>query len=118
MNYIKYRNVPFSNLADIKTVLLSAENTCIVDSVNVCNMTNENISMNIELVRLANGEEIRSRMINHELIAGNKSLNVFHSIYTHLENLDSLICFSDGYSQVFDCSICYRELIEDSVTDV
>lgn len=113
MNFVNYKTSLFSGLSDNKEVLISAENVSIINAVNICNKTDQNIGINLQLVRL-NFEEQNCFLVNNKLIAGNESLNLLFpgGIFLQLENLDSLLCFSNAYDQTFDCVICYQELLE------
>ena len=113
MNFVNYKTSLFTGLSDNKEVLISAENTLIINGINICNKTNENIGINLELVRLGLKEQ-RNFIVNNKLITGNESLNLMFpgGIFLQLEDLDSLLCFSNAYDQVFDCTICYQELVE------
>ena len=113
MNFVNYKTSLFTSLSSNEKVLISAKNTLIINGVNICNKTDQHIGINLELERLGS-EKQNCFLINNKLIAGNESLNLLFpgGIFLQLENLDGLLCFSNAYDQVFDCTICYQELVE------
>lgn len=114
MNFIGYKTIPFNNLADSKTILLSAEKTLFLNGVNICNRTNDNIRINLKLVRLLSDPTIENFIVNNVLLQPNQSCNLLSlgSLQIFLEDGDNLLCFSNGYNENFDCTLCYTELNE------
>ncbi len=117
MNFVEYKSLIFANLADQKTVLLSLEKTIFLNSVNICNTSEDNIRINLQIVRLLEDPTQENFLIKNVLIQPNESLNLISlgGLEVFLKNGDNLLCFSNGYSQVFDCTICYTELNENIV---
>lgn len=113
--FISYPSQLFSNLADQKTVLLTAEKTTFLYGVNITNRTNDYINMNLQVVRLLSTPEITTYCVNDRQILPKQSLNLLDegSLSIFLQDGDSLVCFSNGYSQLYDCNLSYGELTED-----
>lgn len=109
MNFISYETLLFTNLADEKTAILSPEKTCRLDGVNVSNATSANIRINLQIIRLLTTPIVESYLIRNVLIQPNQSLNLLSlgKLEVFLENGDNLLCFSNGYTELFDCTICY-----------
>ena len=114
MNFISYETLLFSKLADEKTAILSAEKTCYLNGVNISNATNANIRINLQIIRLLVTPVVESYLVKNLLIQPNQSLNLMSlgNLKVFLENGDNLLCFSNGYTELFDCTICYSILNE------
>lgn len=113
MNFVEYDSLIFSNLADQKVALLSAENTVFLNAVNVCNTTIEDIRVNLKTVRLLS-DPIENFNVHNVLIKPNQSCNLvsLFGLEIFLRDGDSILCFSGGYTQQFDCTVCYTKFNE------
>jgi|TARA_R110000744_G_scaffold94223_2_gene181937 hypothetical protein len=114
MNFIEYESLIFANLADQKTVLLSVEKSTFLNAVNICNTSETNIRINLQIVRLLENPKQENFLVKNVLIQPNESHNLMSlgNLEVFLKDGDNLLCFSNGYSQLFDCTICYTELNE------
>ena len=114
MHFTSYESLIFANLADQKTVLLSVEKPTFLNAVNICNTSEENIRINIQIVRLLSDPKQKSFLVRNVLIQPNESHNLIAlgNLEVFLKDGDNVLCFSNGYSQLFDCTICYTELNE------
>ncbi len=111
MNFIDYKTLPFNNLSDSTEVLLSAEMSTWVNAVNICNLSDDNIRLNLQFVRSLNVDEPTYTPIRQNvLIQKNESLDLIKDLKIQLENGDNLLCFSNGYNEKFSCLLCYTEL--------
>jgi hypothetical protein len=110
MDFITYNSLLFNNLADQEAALFTATTPVLLDAVNVCNITESNIRINLMLRRSA----VDNFLIYNTLIPPNESFNLLSlgKLKVFLGVSDSLLCFSKGYSQLFDCTICYTALNE------
>lgn len=114
MKFVDYQSLIFSNLADQKTVLLSVEKLTFLNAVNICNTSEENIRINLQIVRLLSSPKQENFLVKNVLIQPNESHNLISlgNLEVFLKDGDNLLCFSNGYSHLFDCTICYTELNE------
>ena len=114
MNFISYQTLLYEGLAELATPILSPEKTCFLNGVNICNLTNSNIRINLKIVRLLSNPIKENYIIKNVLIQPNESKNLVSlgNLEIFLEDGDSLMCFSNGYSEKFDCTICYTVLNE------
>lgn len=114
MNFVEYDSLIFANLADQKVVLLSAENTVFLNAVNICNTSLEDLRINLKTVRLLDSPSVENFNVHNVLIKPNQSCNLvsLFGLEIFLRDGDSLLCFSGGYTQVFDCTVCYTKLNE------
>lgn len=114
MHCIKYRSPRFSNISDEKLDMYIAPTLAYLKSVNVTNKTNENISINLKLTNTYADRPLDYYVISGRIIKPNTSENILAEggIYEVLQTGEMLQCFSDGYSQVFDCSFYVEELLE------
>jgi len=114
MQFINYQSLIFAGLADQKTVLLSVEKPTFLNAVNICNTSSDNIRINLQIVRLLISPKQENFLVRNVLIQPNESNNLISlgNLEVFLKDGDNILCFSDGYSQQFDCTICYTELNE------
>jgi hypothetical protein len=114
MNFVSYETLLYAALKNLKTPILSLEKTCFLNAVNICNVTNTNIRINLKIIRLLANPTVENYIVKDVLIQPNESKNLLSlgNLEIFLENGDSLLCFSNGYSEIFDCTICYSLLNE------
>jgi hypothetical protein len=118
--FVDYDNVIFPNLSNAKTTLIAAgSNVLWVNSIVVCNRSKQPIRFNLQQVK-SSAETSEVFLINEFEIAPLKSVDVLGELGLTL-NLkfsvipgvsDSLVCFSNGSTQVFDCTVIYSKLNE------
>ena len=111
MHFLNYKTLIFTNLADQKTILLNVEKSVFLNAVNICNVSEENIRINLQIVRNINNEKQENYLVKNVLLQPNESHNLMSlgSLEVFLQKEDNILCFSNGYSQIFDCTICYTE---------
>jgi len=114
MNFVNYESLLFANLADQKTALLSAEKPIFLNAVNICNVSSVNIRINLQLVRLLASPVIENFLVHNVLVQPNESINLISlgRLEVFLKDGDNLLCFSNGYTELFDCTVCYTTLNE------
>lgn len=120
MNFIDYINVPFANLAKTPTTILSATSSVlVVGSIVVCNRTGQTMRFNLKKLR---SQEVPVEIFHlneleikpYKTIDAIKELgvNIFLRYQKTPAISDSLICFSNGSGQNFDCEVNYTSLKE------
>lgn len=126
--FVKYPNAIFSNLSKEPTTLLAATtNTLWVNSIIICNRSSQSIRFNLKLVKEQDILE-EGFLINELPIDPFQSINaleflakdstsfqggVLHLEYSTTPSIsDSLVCFSNGATQIFDCTVNYTKLNE------
>lgn len=117
MNFITYDNLIFSKLSESETILLTAEKSTWIESVSICNLSEDptGIRLNLKLNKLLNVVKPKEVFrVRHLLIDKNQSkdLIIYLGNKLFLNNGDSLIIFSEGYKQIFDCTVDFYELNE------
>lgn len=114
MNFVEYESLVFEGLADQKVVLLSVENATFLNAVNICNISLEDIRVNLKTVRLLATPSVENFNVHNVLIKPNQSCNLISmfGLEIFLRDGDSILCFSGGYTQLFDCTVCYTKLNE------
>lgn len=119
-NFINYLNNKFSKLAKEPTTIITANsNNVWVNSIIICNRGNQNIRFNLKLLDSKESPE-EAFLINELSIDAFSSIDVLKAcdltIYLQHSLLpifsDSLVCFSNGSTQVFDCTVNYAQLTE------
>lgn len=126
--FIDYPNKVFSNLSKDSTTLIETNsNSLWINSIIVCNKGNQTIRFNLKLVKTQD-TPAESFLINELPIAPFKSINaleflekdstsfkggVLHLEYSATPSIsDSLVCFSNGATQIFDCTVNFTRLNE------
>lgn len=120
MVFVDYLSSPFANLANNKQMILSAtSNVLVVNSIIVCNLGGQNIRFNLKKVR-SQITPVEIYYLNELEIKAYQTIDVIKelgfNIFLQYQPLpaisDSLVCFSNGLNQKFDCEVCYSSLNE------
>ena len=120
MNFVDYETSPFANLANTPQTILSATtNVLVVNSIIVCNRTGRSLRFNLKKLR-AQDTPVEIFHLNELEIKPYKTidaieelgLNIFLQYQQTPAIGDSLICFSNGLNQTFDCEVLYSKLNE------
>lgn len=119
VDYLYNRFVNIAPLVDAPQTILTADtNVLIVNSIIVCNYGEQDIRFNLKKVGstidnfLTYNLEIKSYKTDQ---SDSRKLNTIDVIalvgmQIFLEIGDSLICYSNGYTQKFDCEVSYTKL--------
>ena len=120
MIFVDYLSAPFAKLANNKQTILSAtSNVLVVNSIIVCNLGGQNIRFNLQKVR-GQATPIEIYYLNELEIKAYQTIDVIKELgfnvflqYQQTPTIsDSLVCFSKGLNQKFDCEVCYSKLNE------
>ena len=123
MNFIKPIRLLFNNLSDSKTAIFSAEGNVVIKSIRCCNKSGRNIRLNLQVIALLE-DPVQEAFIQEKLlILPNQTTDLLAIIYGNASEVvehrlfdgDSLICYSDGYDDKFDCIITGYEEVESIV---
>lgn len=120
MNFVDYLTIPFSNLANNKQVILSAtSNVLVVNNIIVCNRTGQSIRFNLKklrsqdtLVEIFHLNELEIKPYKTIDAIEELGFNIFLTFQQTPAISDSLVCFSNGLNQKFDCEVNYSSLKE------
>jgi len=118
--FVDYPSNPFANIIDIPTTILTTDTHPLqVNGLIVCNRVAQTIRFNLKKVR-AQLSPVEIYYINEFEIKAYETVDVVARLglqiflrYMTTPNpiiSDSLICFSNGYQQRFDCEISYTRL--------
>lgn len=118
MNFIKYDKLVFSKLSLLETVLITAEKPTWVECISVCNLSDDNtgIRVNLKIIKLLDLMKPKEAFkIKNLLIIKNQTKNLVSYLENKifLNNGDSLLISSNGYKELFDCVVDFYELNED-----
>lgn len=112
----------FTGLANTpQTIVTANPNVLVVNSVIVCNLGAETIRFNLQKTRTQSPsspitvsyiKEYQIMPYNTVDVAAEFGLEIFLTYSATPSVSDSLICFSNGYTQKFDCEITYTTLTE------
>ncbi len=116
--FVDYLSKRFSGLKDVPTTVLTANtHPIIVLSFRITNKTAYKILINLKNIRNDNGTTTTYED-NQFVIEPYKRIdlvkecgNEFHLEYKNSPNIsESLVVYSNGYTQIFDCNISYITL--------
>lgn len=120
MNFIRPIRLLFNNLRDAKTVLFSSEGNVVIKSIRCCNKSGRNIRLNLQAKALLENPIQEAFIAENLLILPNQTTDLLAIIYGNSSEVvehrlldgDSLVCYSDGYDNKFDCIISGYEEVE------
>ena len=110
----------FEYVSDTKTVLFSAEMDTIISSIRCTNITDSNIRITLEDIRLLKHHVEKGYICYKLLVLPNQTIDLLmvtkgtdSEIVEHtMLDGDSLVCYSESYSESFSCIITGYELLE------
>lgn len=123
MNFIRPIRLLFRNLSDSKTALFSSEGNVVIKSIRCCNRSGRNIRLNLEVIALLEDPIQQAFLQEKVLLLPNQTTDLLAMIYGNTAEVvehrlldgDSLICYADGYDDIFDCTITGYEEVESIV---
>lgn len=118
--FVDYSSNVFANIANGPTAILSADaNVLVLNSIIICNRGPDSIRFNLQKARDAEGgvtifyiNEFEIKPYNTVDVIAEFGLQIFLQYSLTPSVSDSLICFSNGYTQKFDCEVNYTILNE------
>jgi len=119
MNFIKPIRLLFNNLTDSKTAIFSSEGNVVIKSIRCCNRSGVSIRLNLQVVALLEHPVQEAYIAENLLILPNQSTDLLSISYGSSSEVvehrmfdgDSLVCYSNGFSEKFDCIIIgYEEV--------
>lgn len=124
--FVDYLSSPFADVSETPTTILEASaHSLLVNGLIVCNTGAQDIVFGLRKLR-TQALPIEISYVNRFTIKAYETVDIISRIglqvileYSTAETpniVDSLICFSDGYSQIFDCEISYTKLNETPIT--
>lgn len=126
-DFIEYSTSVFSTLNSTRTIIIKADkNTCYVNSLIICNTSNNTITINLTKVIFKDGEQDVFLIKNFELPSASGSnlstvdiikqfgLEIFLPVFVTEEKIipTALRIYSGGINQNFDCTVDYSILTE------
>jgi hypothetical protein len=122
--FVDYPVNPFSGLKETPTIILATGDDqnihpLQVNSINICNRGNQTIRFNLQRERTGD-VSITTFLINQFEIKAYETVDVIarlglqifleYSVTPNPVINDALVCFSNGYTQIFDCEVNYTRL--------
>ena len=120
MQFIDYVPALFAGVNKTPTTLITTDShTLIINSLIVCNRGRTDMRFNLKKIRTGNSpigifyiNEFEIKAYDTVDIVKEKGLNIFLQYSQTPSISDSLVCFSNGLSQKFDCEVNYTALKE------
>tara|TARA_R110000868_G_scaffold146158_1_gene366864 strand:- start:583 stop:966 length:384 start_codon:yes stop_codon:yes gene_type:complete len=118
--FVNYPSNPFANITNVPTTILIADtNPLQINGLIVCNRVGQPIRFNLKKIRTQTSP-VEIFYVNELPIGPYETVDVVAKIglqifleYSTTPNpliSDSLICFTNGYTQICDCEISYTRL--------
>lgn len=120
--FVDWLDISFRELSNKKVTVLTADiHTLRVTGINISNQGEQDIRLNLKKVSIqipaSNSTDIF--LLSDFEIKGRSSVNLVDIIgeqtlrFSMAPNIiENLICFSNGYTQKYDCDISYMQLNE------
>jgi hypothetical protein len=110
----------FESISNTKTVLIGAEKQTIITSLRCTNITDSNIRITVEDIRLLKNPIEKGYICYNLLLSPNQTIDLLmitkgnsSEISEHLlMDGDNLVCYSSSYGEVFSCILTGYELLE------
>ena len=120
MQFIDYLSALFTEINKTPTTLITTDShTLVINSLIVCNRGRAPIRFYLKKVRTGSSpteifyiNEFEIKAYDTVDIVKEKGLNIFLQYSQTPSVSDSLVCFSNGLSQKFDCELNYAQLKE------
>jgi len=118
--FVDYPSNPFASVSETPTTILVADaNTLLVNGLIVCNRGVQDIRFNLKKIR-TQISPVEIYYINEFEIEGHETvdviarlgLQIFLEYSANPSVVDSLECFTNGYTQIVDLDISYTRLNE------
>lgn len=124
--FVERKPLLFSNLSNSKEIIFSAEKPAIIKHIVICNRVNIEIRINLEMV-VPLSNPLQRAFLQTQIRVGkfgsrdlcvlepnvdNINVGSTHKIDIPMVDACNLICYSNGVSEKFDCSIFYSEMNE------
>ena len=116
--FVDYPSNPFASVSETPTTILEADaHPLLVNGLIVCNRGVQDIRFNLKKIR-TQISPIEIYYINEFEIKGYETvdviarlgLQIFLEYRANPSVVDSLVCFTNGYTQILDCEISYTRL--------
>jgi hypothetical protein len=118
--FVDYPSNPFANVINVPTTILVADtNPLQVNGLIVCNRVGQPIRFNLKMIRTQTSP-VEIFYINEFEIKPYETVDVIAKIGLQIfleysatpdpSVSDSLVCFTNGYTQICDCEISYTRL--------
>lgn len=132
MNFVKYSCASFPNLANVPQVILqSTVHTLHVDSIIICNLSNNDIRINLIKKIIGSDSSLTQTFITKNILVESSTtakiearstvnlvslfgLTMFLPVFTAsgITYTTGLSCYSNGITQNFDCAVDYTIFVE------
>lgn len=117
---VNYASNMFAGLSDTpQTIITVSTKILIINEILICNRGAQDIRFNLKKVRTQTSpvtifyvNEFSIKAYDTVDIVDKFALEIFLQYSTSPSIVDSLVCFSNGYTQVFDCEVSYTQLNE------
>lgn len=120
MLFINHIKNNFEKISNTKTVLYTAEKSTIITSIRCTNISDINIRISLEDIRLLKNPIEKGYICYNLLVTPNQTIDLLmvtkgnsSEIVEHkLIDGDNLVCYSSSYGETFSCILTGYELLE------
>lgn len=116
--FVDYPSNPFADISETPTTILVADtHPLIVNGLIVCNKGAQDIRFNLKKLRTQISpieiyyiNEFEIKAFETVDVIARLGLQIFLEYRANPSVVDSLVCFTNGYTQILDCEISYTRL--------
>jgi hypothetical protein len=114
--WVSFNLAPTANIDSTPLLVFGSESNSIVDSIFVCNTTDQEIFVDITTLSERNLQPITTYIVRNFLLPGYGSAELIKESVINLEAGDIIYANSDFSGNLFDCMISYRQLLETKIS--
>lgn len=120
--WVQFLITPTSSIEMTPTLIFGSENTCVIDSIWVCNTSPNDIYVTIYILRIDVGNFY---FRNNHLIISQSSQDLLNTSIVNgiplyapstmiLQSTDILHAYTETPGSTFDCFVSHRQLLEEA----
>lgn len=112
--WVNFNLAPTSAIDSTPALVFGSDNNCIIDSIFVCNTTEQEIFIDITILseRIID-EPVTTYFVKNYLLQKSASAELVKESVINLQAGDLMYAKSDFSNNTFDCMISYRQLLEE-----
>lgn len=112
--WVNFNLAPTSTIDSTPSLVFGSDNNCIIDSIFVCNTTEQEIFIDITILseRIID-QPVTTYFVKNYLVPKSGSAELIKESVLNLQAGDLMYAKSDFANNTFDCMISYRQLLEE-----
>jgi hypothetical protein len=112
--WVNFNLTPTSGIDSTNTLVFGSPNHCIVDSIFVCNTTDQEIFIDVTvLAERVVDEPTTTYIVKNYLLRKSEGVELIKESVINMEAGDLMYAKSDFADNTFDCMVSHRQLLEE-----